>query len=83
MLAIANSGHQEEFCRHLIRDFACWKMWITLRIRSACVLQWDRGKIRHQAQIKWVVSLMIVDALSKELRYYHVNIPEAFVCIIM
>ena len=66
MLAIANmadssrnAGHQEEFCRHLIIAFACWKMWITLRIRSAFVLQWDRGKIRHQAQIKWVVSLMI------------------------
>ena len=71
MLAIANmayssrnAGHQEEFCRHLILAFACWKMWITLRIRSAFVLQWDRGKIRHQAQIKWVVSLMIADALS-------------------
>ena len=28
------------------RAFACWKMWITLRIGSAFVLQWDRGKIR-------------------------------------
>ena len=60
-----NAGqHQEECCRHLIGTFACWKMWITLWMRSAFVLQRDRGKIRHQAQLKWVVSLMIADALS-------------------
>ena len=40
-------------------------MWITLWIRSAFMLQWDRGNIRHQAQIKWVVSLMIADVTHK------------------